>query len=227
MLKRSIALQTLAVLWLSTAPSFAQHQHGGHSGHGAPASASGQGTSAPHAQDADGMMNAMRRMMPMMERMRSASPQERERLMSEMRPMMREMMPMMQAMMGSQGMGGGHGGMMGHGSQGTGGGHGGMMGHGNHGQGQPPTSASASASTRAFEEVNARMHRDMAIAFTGNADIDFVRGMIPHHQGAIDMARVLLQHGKDETTRKWANDIIREQEREIAEMREWLTRNAR
>ncbi len=209
MRKRSIALQALAVLWLSTTPSVAQHQHGGH---GSPASASGQGSSAPHTQDAAGMMNAMRRMMPMMERMRNASPQERERLMSEMRPMMREMMPMMQAMMGSQGMGGGHGG---------------MMGHGSHGQGQATTPASTSASTRAFEEVNARMHRDMAIAFSGNADIDFVRGMIPHHQGAIDMARVLLQYGKDETTRKWANDIIREQEREIAEMREWLTRNAR
>jgi uncharacterized protein (DUF305 family) len=45
------------------------------------------------------------------------------------------------------------------------------------------------------------MHRDMAISFTGNADIDFVRGMIPHHQGATDMARVVLQFGKDEQTK--------------------------
>jgi uncharacterized protein (DUF305 family) len=49
--------------------------------------------------------------------------------------------------------------------------------------------------------------------------------MIPHHQGAIDMAKVVLEHGKDEKARKWATDIIREQEREIGEMQEWL--NAR
>ena len=71
------------------------------------------------------------------------------------------------------------------------------------------------------------MHRDMAITFSGNADIDFVRGMIPHHQGAIDMAEVVLQHGRDETTKKWAGDIIREQRREIAEMQAWLAQNAR
>ena len=69
------------------------------------------------------------------------------------------------------------------------------------------------------------MHRGMDIRFSGNADVDFVRGMIPHHQGAIDMAKVVLEHGKDEQVRKWAADIIREQEREIAEMRAWLVRN--
>ena len=49
--------------------------------------------------------------------------------------------------------------------------------------------------------------------------------MIPHHQGAIDMAKVVLQYGKNEQTRKWANDIIREQAREINEMQEWLKAN--
>ncbi len=41
--------------------------------------------------------------------------------------------------------------------------------------------------------VNDKMHRDMGITFTGNADRDFAAGMIPHHQGAIDMARVALE----------------------------------
>ena len=46
--------------------------------------------------------------------------------------------------------------------------------------------------------------------------------MIPHHQGAIEMAQIVLKYGKDEEIRKLANAIIREQRREIAEMQEWL-----
>ena len=41
------------------------------------------------------------------------------------------------------------------------------------------------------------------------------------------MARVVLQYGKDPQVKKWANDVIREQQREIGEMEEWLKKNAR
>jgi uncharacterized protein (DUF305 family) len=71
------------------------------------------------------------------------------------------------------------------------------------------------------------MHRAMSIPFNGDADVDFVRGMIPHHQGAIEMARVVLKHGKDAETRKLAGDIIKAQEAEIACMQAWLKKRGR
>jgi uncharacterized protein (DUF305 family) len=81
---------------------------------------------------------------------------------------------------------------------------------------------SKSQSTKDFETVNNKMHRDMSITFSGNADKDFLAGMIPHHQGAIDMAEVVLKHGSDPKVRKLAQDIITAQKKEIADMQEWL-----
>ena len=67
-----------------------------------------------------------------------------------------------------------------------------------------------------------KMQHDMSAApVTGDADKDFVAMMIPHHQGAIEMAKVELQYGKDPTMRKLATAIVAAQNEEIAEMRQW------
>lgn len=81
---------------------------------------------------------------------------------------------------------------------------------------------SASASTKAYQAINDAMHKDMSIAFTGDADIDFVKGMIPHHQGAVDMAKVVLAHGTDPKIRALAEAVVKAQEEEIAFMKAWL-----
>lgn len=82
-----------------------------------------------------------------------------------------------------------------------------------------------SPSSKAFAEANAKMHKDMAVPLTGNADVDFVQGMIPHHQGAIDMAKIVLEYGKDPEIRKLAEEVISAQEGEIAMMKAWLAKN--
>ncbi len=67
-----------------------------------------------------------------------------------------------------------------------------------------------------------KMNRDMSSApMTGDADQDFVGMMLPHHLGAVDMARVELKYGKDPTLRTLAKGIIAAQEKEVVEMRRW------
>jgi uncharacterized protein (DUF305 family) len=86
------------------------------------------------------------------------------------------------------------------------------------------TGAPKSEAASALAAVNAKMHEDMSMEMTGDADVDFMRGMIPHHQGAIEMANVLLKYGKDPVTRRLAEDIIKAQESEIAMMEDWLAK---
>lgn len=99
-------------------------------------------------------------------------------------------------------------------------GQGGMMQH----QGGMGQSDAAKAYMAAMDKMHGPMMQGVQ---DSDPDAAFVEGMIPHHQGAIDMARVVLQFGKDEQTKKWANDVIREQQREIAEMQEWLKKRGK
>lgn len=85
---------------------------------------------------------------------------------------------------------------------------------------------SISESSNAYAEANQTMHKEMMIQFTGNADVDFAKGMIPHHQGAIDMAKIELQYGKDPELRQLASEIIAAQEKEIQFLKLWLEKNA-
>ena len=64
-----------------------------------------------------------------------------------------------------------------------------------------------------------RMMRDMMVPPSGDADRDFAAMMVPHHQGAIDMAMAELRYGHNEQLRRIAQEIIVEQQQEIAAMR--------
>lgn len=76
-----------------------------------------------------------------------------------------------------------------------------------------------------FASSRDEMHAAMNIPATGNVDVDFMQGMIPHHEGAVAMAKTALQHSKDPAVRKLAEDIIRSQEAEIAFMQDWLKKH--
>jgi len=95
----------------------------------------------------------------------------------------------------------------------------------------PTAPAEFTASTdRTFDQLMGDsmnvMHKGMHSApYTGNPDRDFVTMMIPHHQGAIDMAKAILLYGKDEQLKRLAQEIIADQQNEVQLMQLWLSKH--
>lgn len=93
-------------------------------------------------------------------------------------------------------------------------------GHGAHGEG--------SAASQAYMDAMEAMNREMAtMEMTGDAAIDFVVMMIPHHQSAVDMAEAFLEHGDDPELTRLSREIIDAQEGEIEMMENWLRERGR
>jgi uncharacterized protein (DUF305 family) len=86
---------------------------------------------------------------------------------------------------------------------------------------------SAAQFMQAMNASMKHMDRDMAAApMNGDVDHDFATMMMPHHQGAIDMAKVELTYGKEPVMRRLAQEIIVDQQSEIDAMQLWLTKNS-
>ena len=99
--------------------------------------------------------------------------------------------------------------------------------HAHHDHGVAPAAKSGNEVSEAYEAVNEKMHEAMDVDLTGDADSDFIRGMIPHHQGAVDMANVVLKYGKDPEIRKLAEAVVKAQEEEITFMQAWLAKHGK
>ena len=82
--------------------------------------------------------------------------------------------------------------------------------------------AQRAPSTKALQEAGMSMHKAMDITYTGNADIDFARAMIAHHEGAIDMAKVELQYGASPEMRALAKNVVDSQQHQVVQMRRWV-----
>ena len=81
---------------------------------------------------------------------------------------------------------------------------------------------SASNSSNEFKAAMDKMHKSMAMPMMGMADHDFAMMMVPHHQGAVDMAKIELKYGTDPKLRKMAEQIVKSQQKEIQELQAWL-----
>ena len=202
-MKAFVLIATLALAGSWSVAGYAQTPQEHHPG-GAPA----QGQPAPQhtppsAQSPAAAAEPMQKQMPKSPMMQAMP----EQCMAMMQKMPQGCMAMMQGGMG----------------------HGGGMPQMGKPDAMPSMSPSTTASvfTKAYIDAANTMHGPMMQGVqAADPDVAYARGMIAHHQGAIDMAKVRLTYGKDEQTRKWAEDVIREQQREIVEMELWLKKIA-
>lgn len=81
------------------------------------------------------------------------------------------------------------------------------------------------ASTKDFKQAYMNLMKNMNMEFSGNADADFARSMIKHHQGGIEMANIQLKHGKDAEMRKMAEKQIKEQGGDNGKFEAWLKKH--
>ena len=89
-------------------------------------------------------------------------------------------------------------------------------------------STAHSPAQQAYSKTMDDMHGPMMEGMMDpDPDAAFIKGMIPHHQGAIDMAKVVIKYGKNPEVRKLAEEIIKAQEGEITWMNNWLKKNAK
>lgn len=91
--------------------------------------------------------------------------------------------------------------------------------HARHAPPEPqPVTAAEAAYMAENDRAMTKMMADMAVKATGDVDRDFVAMMVPHHQGAIDMAVAVLRYGRNEQIKRLAQEIIVTQQEEIAAM---------
>jgi uncharacterized protein (DUF305 family) len=95
--------------------------------------------------------------------------------------------------------------------------------HAGHGSAPASPAMDGSAVSQALHKSHAVMDQQMmSVPMSGDPDRDFLAMMIPHHQGAVDMARIIIAGGKRPEVRKFAEDIIAHQQVEIDLMNRWL-----